>query len=203
MSRVPGSAALADKGVAIFGPGALGGPIAEHLTNLGIRVLHINDPDRVDPATACRTPYGVLQAGMAKVNALWLILTQKTPYTEIKRSGHRVGGVRAPDEPHEIEVLDQILSGMDLVVDATAEIGVQLALSQICSQRGIPYVLVSATPGAWGGTVAHFLPESEFGCALCWAWERRTNDQLNPAADPDGTFQPGGCADPTFTGSRA
>lgn len=200
-SRIPDVHLLGDKCVAIFGLGALGGPIAQELGRVGLEGLHLNDPDRVDPGTSSRTPYSIFHGGTSKPTALGNIITNHMPFTEVKVWAHRVGGVRHPDAPHEMTVLDEILNGADLVVDATAEIGVQMALSRICAERKIPYVLVSATPGAWGGTVAHFLPGSADGCALCWAWARQSDDNLIPPSAPEGEFQPPGCADPTFTGA--
>lgn len=201
MSRVADTRLLSEKRVAIFGLGALGGPIAQELNRVGLEGLHLNDPDRVDPGTSSRTPYSIFQAGIPKSAALAQTISTHMPFTEVQARAHRVGAVRPADAPHELTVLNEILDGVDLVVDATAEIGVQLALSRICSERGIPFLLVSATPGAWGGTVAHFLPESTEACAMCWAWARESNINLKPASAPEEGFQPPGCADPTFTGA--
>ena len=200
-SRVADEHLFADRRVAIFGLGALGAPIAKELNKVGLAGLNLNDPDRVDPGTSSRTPYGLFQAGLPKPAALAQTIIAHLPYTEIKMWALRVGAVRPMDGPHEVTILNEILDRVDLVVDATAEIGVQMTLSRICRERRIPCVLVSATPGAWGGTVAHFQPDTNGACALCWAWARRSDSNLSPPAAPGPGIQPPGCADPTFTGT--
>lgn len=49
--------------------------------------------------------------------------------------------------------------------------------------------------------MAHFLPGSTDGCALCWAWVRRSDDALDPPSSPNDEMQPAGCADLTFIGA--
>src|SRR5204863_229389 len=78
------------------------------------------------------------------------------------------GGRRAPDDDHPDRlVLDEVLDGADLVVDATAEWGVHHALADLARERGLPYLCAFATPGYWGGLVARIRPGRTAGCWIC------------------------------------
>jgi hypothetical protein len=113
---------------------------------------------------------------------------------------HRIGNISDSGES-EIEVLDKLLESVDLIYDASAEVGVHHLLSALAAERRKPYLLAWATPGAWGGLVARIVPGKTEGCWNCLQWARADGTISNPPADPAGDVQPTGCADPTFTGT--
>ena len=58
----------------------------------------------------------------------------------------------------DLRALKDLLTGVDLLYDATAETGLQYLLSDLAGEQGIPYICVSTNEGAWGGLVARILP---------------------------------------------
>jgi hypothetical protein len=93
-----------------------------------------------------------------------------------------------------------MFQGVDLVIDASAEIGVQQLVGAVSDELGIPQIYLWATEGARGGVVARSFPK-ETGCWYCLqlAFERETVPL--PPYDAAGTVQPRGCATRTFTGA--
>jgi len=92
------------------------------------------------------------------------------------------------------------VSGVDLIVDATAELGVQHFVSDLARAKAIPYICTSTTPGAWGGIVGRILLGQGKGCWKCLQHSLNDGTIVPPPYQDDGTVQPHGCADPTFTG---
>ena len=101
----------------------------------------------------------------------------------------------------EIGVFDAFLNETDLIYDATAEPGVHYLLSDIARERGVPFICISTTPGAWGGRTVRILPGAENACWVCLQHHIESGSIPSPPSAPGGEFQPVGCADPTFTGS--
>jgi len=100
------------------------------------------------------------------------------------------------------ELDEQALSGVDLVVDASAELGVQRYISDLSAEISKPVVMVSTTPGGWGGRIARFLPDrKKEPCHTCLCFFEIENYVTLPPVDPKGTFQPIGCGDITFQAS--
>src|SRR3546814_7142199 len=62
--------------------------------------------------------------------------------------------------------MEQLIEGQHLMIDCTAEMGVNHFLSEFARVRGLPYLIANATPGAWGGIVARFEPASP--CWMCF-----------------------------------
>jgi hypothetical protein len=100
----------------------------------------------------------------------------------------------------EADLLTEFLDGVDLVIDATAEAGVQQLLAALADDVGIPQVYVTATAGGWGGIVARVIPR-QTGC--WWCLRRRVDDESipHPPFAETGTTQPRGCSAPTWTGT--
>jgi hypothetical protein len=122
------------------------------------------------------------------------------PYVRV-RARHRRLGLVGPQSPSDLEVRDELLDGVDLVYDAAAEVGIQHLLADLASERGIPYICVSSTPGAWGGLLIRVRPKEAEGCWVCSQLALGDRTIPPPPADPQGGVQPAGCADPTFTGA--
>ena len=102
-------------------------------------------------------------------------------------------------EEDDIALIEQMLDGADLLLDATAEIAIQQMLGDVCREAGIPQVFLWGSEGAYGGVVARVLP-SKTGCWFCL--QLAFEDELipTPPLEATGTTQPRGCGMPTFTG---
>lgn len=197
--RIPAAAPIWDKKIVVVGVGCVGAPIAHFLAQAGVGRLCLVDSDAVDPATTVRWPLGAPYWGVAKVEALGAFLSQNFPYTSVDGAALAVGSVRLSDSTEELEVLEGVLADAALVVDATAEHGVQRFLSVITREREIPYVWASGTWGGWGGMVGRVSPDDD-ACWCCVELAIARGAVPPPAADPGGAFQPAGCGDVTFTG---
>lgn len=142
-------------------------------------------------------------AGRLKVGWLRHTISCEYPYTQVESLDLRVGAPRIGpmkmdgEEASELELLGDALAEADLVIDATAEIGVQHALSSLAWEHGVDYLCLSTTMGGWGGVVARIRP----GRTGCWSCHLIQLEGREPPEDPSGSVQPAGCADVTFTGA--
>lgn len=199
-ARVPELGAMRGAKIAVAGLGGLGSPSALEFARAGVKQLRLLDRDMVEPGTTVRWALGIPASGVRKAYALKEFIDANYPYTEVVPYVHQIGNVLG-DGPSDLEVLDSFLEGVDLVYDATAEVGIQHLLSALAAERGIPYVCVSTTPGAWGGLVARVRPGRTPGCWVCLQHALEDESIPPPPADPEGGTQPAGCASPTFTGA--
>lgn len=203
--RIPELMPLREKTVAVFGLGCLGAPSALELTRAGVKCIRLVDYDTVDPATTVRWPIGFTAASHKKVMVLRDFIHQNYPYTKCEAFDFKVGAVREADsdQPSDQEVIERIVEGADLVYDSTSEIGVQHFLTDYAWNRRIPYIGLSGTLGGWGGKVFRVRPWSGTGCWYCYriACDEGTIPEPPSAPEEQGTVQPTGCADPTFTGA--
>jgi len=201
-SRAPELAPLHDKRVTAIGLGSVGAPSTIELARSGVGLLKLVDYDFVEAGTSSRWPLGLSTVGRPKVDALGDFIAQNYPYTQVEKFHGMIGlGQRVP-APYYCDSRD--LDGLletDLVLDATAEFGIQHLLSDFAAERGIPYICASTTPGAWGGLVFRQLPGAENACWSCLQHAMTEGLVPTPLHDPRGTLQPAGCASPTFTGA--
>lgn len=205
-ARVPELAPLRDKVVAIIGLGCLGAPSALEFAKAGIKELRLVDHDVVDPGTAVRWPKGFSAAGQHKAVLLHQMIRADYPYTRTGYYGLRIGRIRPHErEPRsDLSLLTTILTGVDLIYDATAEIGVQHFLSDWAWNQDTPYIGVAGTLGAWGGKAFRVRKRADGGCWFCYCLHCMDGMEIrDPPSAPDaqGNVQPTGCADPTFTGA--
>lgn len=197
-ARAPELKPLREKKIAQFGLGCIGGPSVLEFARAGVGDIACTDPDFFDPATALRWIRGLGAAGFNKAGIIQGTIQNDYPLTNVTAYAHRLGNVDGTDE----EALERICSGADLIYDATAEPGVSYFLAEHARQLGVPYVGVSGTPGGWGGVIVTLVPNGRTGCWYCF--KRAQDDGKIPAApqDPNGSLQPAGCADPTFTAAN-
>lgn len=201
--RIPHVAPLRDAVVAQVGAGALGAPLALELARNQVGELRLLDDDLVEASQTVRWPFGIEAVAHHKVETLARFIELNYPFTSMERFPHRLGQTaieRHGRTENEISVVERFLAGASLVVDASAEIGVQQLISDFAREVGVPQVFVSATPGARGGHVALIRP----GTGACWhCWKRHTLEGSLPLPpiEEDGVVQPPGCASPTFTGA--
>lgn len=199
-ARIPDLKSLTSQRVAVAGLGAIGAPSAMEFARCGVSDLRLLDHDVVESATAVRWPFGLSVAGRKKAEVLRDFIESDYPYTSVAVWDARLGAAsRGPQS--DIDVLTGFLKDVDLIYDASAELGLQYVLSDLAWDRGIAYVGVSTTFGAWGGVVIRILANPNAGCWQCWQYHQRT-PLIPPApSDPKGEVQPLGCAAPTYTGS--
>lgn len=204
-SRIPELQPLREKTVAVFGLGCLGASSVLELARGGLRCIRLVDFDIVDPATVVRWPIGFAAAGHKKAMVLQGFVQQNYPYTECEPFDFKVGAVRKVDSDQlpDQEQVDKIVEGADLIYDSSSELGIQDFLTDYAWHREIPYVGLSGTLGGWGGKVFRVRPRSGTGCWFCYriACDEGTIPEPSLAPDEQGTVQPIGCADPTFTGA--
>ena len=202
IERTPELAGLNAKRVAVIGAGAIGAPSCIELARCGLGELRILDYDFVDPATTARWPLGIAAAGVLKAEALRDFLAANYPYTDVHYQKHRIGMCQGSDEAtSEIEILRGFIEGVDLIYDASAEIGINHLLSDMAAEKQIPYIAASTTYGAWGGRLIRVRPDITKGCWMCYFAAVQSGLLPLPPSDPNGEVQPAGCADPTFTGT--
>jgi molybdopterin/thiamine biosynthesis adenylyltransferase len=203
-ARIPAMAPLAGKRVALIGAGALGAPIALELVRAQLGELRILDFDLVEAGTIVRWPYGLSAVAAPKVEFLAQVLPRDYPFTKIVPFNRMLGGAPPPGETGEREsdfdFLARMFDEVDLVVDASAELGVQQFIAHVADERGIPQITVSATEGARGGVIARVMP-GDTGCWHCLQRELDDGTISVPPHDEMGTVQPRGCATRTFTGT--
>jgi len=199
-SRVPELKPLSKKKIAIVGLGCVGAPSALEFARAGIGDLRLLDHDHLEPGTVSRWPLGLAAAGMPKTEALKLFIREHYPYTKVETWTHMIGSA-AEQKESDLSVLNNLLQDVDLIYDATAEVGIQHLLSDLARQKHITYVSVFTTPGAWGGWVSRIRPGITKGCWMCLQhfWEDRAIPL--PPEDAKELVQPAGCAAPTFTGA--
>lgn len=198
--RVPGLAPLADSTVVVVGLGGIGAPAALEFVRGNVERLRIADFDVVEPGPSVRWPLGFAAVGSLKVRAIADFAAAHYPRCIVEAVPYRIGAVRAgPDAPHEEAVLDALIAGAHLVFDGSAEPGVQYFMSELCRQRGVPYVTAWTVPGASGAVVVRVRPDG--GCWLCFQQAVADGVVTLPKQVGDGTLAPTGCADLSFTGT--
>lgn len=202
-ARIPMLAPLAQRRVALLGLGALGAPIALELARCQVGSLNVLDDDLVEAGTTVRWPLGLPAVGHDKTEILTSTIRSHYPRVEVEPFRLRLGRTSAeadPGTPDEHETLNRFLDGADLVIDATAELGVQQLVGHYARERGLTQVYVWATEGAWGGCVARCTPGSS-GCWHCLQLRLDDRSLAIPPFEPNGSIQPRGCGSLTFTGA--
>lgn len=199
--RIPALRGLITKKVALIGLGALGGPLALELARAQVGELRILDRDTVDAGTIVRWPRGVSATGHIKTQVVADQIAVDYPYTKVRRYDLVIGTVTAlgqrPAKTQD-EIIGEFLDGVDIVVDASAEIGVQQYIASLADDRGLPQMYLWATEGGWGGAVARVMPGAT-GCWYCLQMHLDDATIATPPHDKTGRVQPRGCDNPTFT----
>lgn len=201
--RAPELSHLPRMKVAVFGAGCLGSACTAELARAGVGEVRILDQDIVDPGTIGRWLLGMSAVGLPKVDVLESFIQTNYPSTTVRTFRHCLGAVRHgdPEEVPDQVILDKMTDGVSLILDTTAEVGVQHLLGDVAAEMSIPYVSVSGTYGAWGGKVVCIRPGITEGCWMCVRWAFNEGKIPEPPSDPGGEVQPHGCGDPTFTGA--
>lgn len=123
----------------------------------------------MDPGTAVRYPFGLASAGRLKVDTVAEWIRGNLPFTAVEAHHHRLGAARrSPSERPEAEVWDELLAGVDIIVDATAEVGLHYLISDLARGPAIPYIEAATRAGAWGGVIARVAGTGGTPCWLCY-----------------------------------
>lgn len=202
-------AGLRGKRVMVLGSGALGAHIAEHCVRAGVRELMVADQGRVNPGVLSRQPYADADIGRPKAQVL----------------AERLSGIRGDLEVQPLlgDVVTSVLAAVaqapdvDLVIDATADVGVRNAIerhrmdhrdrwpdvfSVLIGHDARNGIGVVSARGASGGPVdvlRRFAMEALASPAL-----EDIADDFFPREPRTALFFPEpGCSSPTFVGSHA
>lgn len=198
--RVPELNTLSEKAVGVVGLGCIGAPSVLEFARTGMGKIHILDGDLVEPSTTVRWPLGLSAAGRSKAEVLASFVSSEYPYTNVSAWHHKLGDPLSKQDS-DLKVLEEFFSGLDLIYDATAELGVQHLLSDLAREKAVSLVSISTTPGGWGGRIARIVPSRTEGCWFCLQTAIEDETIPAPPADPSQPVQPAGCATPTFTGA--
>jgi hypothetical protein len=200
-ARLPHAASLHEHSVGVIGLGSLGAPVSVELLRAQVGELRVLDFDRVEAGNIVRWTHGLSAVGYHKPGVIAGWAAGEYPFSRVTGYTLRIGGVPAPGaltpELGEAQSLERFLDGLELVLDATGELGIQHLLSAIAEEHGLAQVHAWGTEGGWGGAVACLRPGSG-GCWMCLQLAFEDGSIPLPPGTPDPPLQPRGCADPTF-----
>lgn len=202
-ARLPSFVRIGEKHASLAGLGALGGPIALELARAGLGTLRGLDFDAVEAGNSVRWVAGLSAVGHLKTDYLSQQLLLDYPHTRFEPFQLQLGGSTVQStarEETELDVLGRFLEASDLLIDATAEVGIQQALAALADERGLRQLYVSATEGARGGLVACVDP-GVGGCWLCLQLRLEDGSIPLPAHAEPHTLQPRGCGSLTYSGA--
>lgn len=198
---------LRGRSVAVWGCGALGGPVVLALARSGVSRLVLVDNGRVNPGLLVRQPYADGDVGDFKVSALEAQLKAIRPDIVVEKFIRDVGDHLDGDN---------WTSGCDLVIDATASEIVRKRLEQAWNRSlnarvPLASLVVDATSAkllvsiagakASGGSWDIFRKTK---IELLRSGQKEFADAFHPEAASTNLFQPEpGCSEPTFRGSAA
>ena len=151
----PGQQKLKAARVLIVGTGGLGSPAALYLAAAGVGALILVDPDEVDRSNLQRQVlYTEADIGRPKAEAAADRLAALNPHIFV------AGYSRA----FEAANADELVEGVDLVLDGTDDFAVRYAVNAACVQHGKP--LVSGAIGRWTGQVGVFDRQPCYRCLV-------------------------------------
>ncbi len=139
-SRVPELRGLAEKKIALFGLGCIGSPCAIEFAKAGIGELRILDCDTVSAGNGVRWIIGLSAVGKRKTIAVMELLNKNYPYTKVIGYDARIGDQSLYGKEQVSltlnDIVEQMLNEADVIVDATADEGVQNFLADMARERG-------------------------------------------------------------------
>ncbi|WP_309092490.1 molybdopterin-synthase adenylyltransferase MoeB [Phenylobacterium sp.] len=151
----PGQQKLKAASVLIVGAGGLGAPVSMYLAAAGVGTIILADPDEVDRSNLQRQViYAEDDLGRPKVDAAADRLHALNPHVF-------VAGFHGAFESANA---DELVHGVDLVLDGTDDFGVRFLVNEACVRHGKP--LVSGAIGRWTGQVGVFGRQPCYRCLV-------------------------------------
>lgn len=197
-ARLGDRTSLESKHVLLIGAGAIGSVIADQLSRAGTGALTIVDQDVLEPGNLTRHAGNMSLIGAYKSGAAAALANQANPFVRVEPVMLSVGSTVSGAAQREL--LARAYAAADLIIDATAEVGVQRLTSALARQASKPWIGAWGTNGARGGAVVHIAATAQW-CFSCFEWARLKDPVLQPPASSAPLTQPVGCAEPTFTGA--
>jgi molybdopterin/thiamine biosynthesis adenylyltransferase len=140
----------------LVGVGGLGSPAAMQLAAMGVGYLRIVDRDVVELTNLHRQHlYGVDDVGLPKVEAAAKRLHNLNPYIKVEPLPLSVNQTNA----------EEIVRGMDVVVDGLDSMKARYAINRACIKLGVPYVFGAAITTT--GNLSTIVP-AETACLECF-----------------------------------
>lgn len=198
--RAPETHGLEDKSVAVLGCGAIGSVLVEQLCRAGVGEFHLLDDDTLEPGNLARHAGALDTMCIDKSAALAHRISQINPYADANPMKFHIGQPALVEGQSESEVLARLFTSVDLVIDATVEIGVQQYTSLIARDVGTTWLALEGSPGVGGGSVVKISADSD-ACFACFQWHQYEGSIPEATAVDSALVQPTGCAAPTFTGT--
>ena len=197
--RLPQGDALATHSVLLLGAGTIGGPVALELARAGLGNLSIVDWDRYEVNNAVRHPLSVEYAGFQKAESLAHACRGANPYCVVTVVTARLGrtdwsGVSSA------QMLHDLISSVDAVVEATGSHQVQRYVGRICDELDKPLIAAWLTDEFLGGHVLRVIP-GVTRSFLCIATELSDGEGLQAISGDAPPRFPQGCAQPTTVGA--
>ena len=156
----PGQAKLRDARVAVVGCGGLGGPAALNLAAAGVEYLSLFDDDMVEESNLQRQiQFTEADIGAPKAEALAARLRALDGGLSVAAHATRIGADNA----------DDLLSGHDVILDATDSFASRFAVNAASQALGLP--LVSGAAAGWSAQVGVFGAEGSAPCYRCFVPE--------------------------------
>ncbi|HHY73016.1 MAG TPA: thiazole biosynthesis adenylyltransferase ThiF [Bacillus bacterium] len=172
-----GQQKLANSSVLIVGMGALGTALANHLVRAGIGLVRFVDRDYVEKSNLQRQ---MLFDEDDVLEALPKAIAAKNKLSKIN-SEISLEAIVADVSPRNI---DELLAGVDLVVDGTDNFQTRFLLNDACFKQGIPFVYGGVVSSR--GMSAIFVP-NETPCLRCFI---SSSDQGGQTCDTIGVISP-------------
>lgn len=193
--------------VALWGCGALGGAIAEHLVRAGVSELTLYDRGAVDPGLLVRQNFVKTDVNEPKASALRRRLLAIAPGIKI---------IQKIEDILKVLDRDDWDANVDVVIDATASLGVRTKLEMVLKerQRTVPIAAAMISADAQLALAVVSPPKYRFGtldvlrrlglAAMGRDWLSVWVDGFWTSNATEALRQPEpGCSDPTFVASHA
>ena len=151
----PGQQKLKSASVLIVGAGGLGSPLSLYLAAAGVGTIILADPDEVERSNLQRQViYADDDLGRPKVDAAADRLHSLNPHIF-------VAGFNGA---FDAGTSDQLVEGVDIVLDGTDDFGVRFCVNAACVKHGKP--LISGAIGRWTGQVGIFGAQPCYRCLV-------------------------------------
>merc|ERR1712106_797979 len=167
MGIVANYEAIRNKTVAIVGVGGVGSVTAEMLTRCGIGKLILFDYDKVELANMNRLFFQPHQAGLSKVAAAAVTLTNINPDVEFETHNYNITTVE--NFEHFISRLStgSLTKGpVDLVLSCVDNFEARMAINKACNELGQTWFESGVSENAVSGHIQFLLP-GQTACFAC------------------------------------